>query len=110
MINVKIKRNNQNQIVSYRVSGHAQTAPHGEDLVCAAVSVLAQTTILGFYQVLGQEPAYQISDGDLHLNVSDSLTETQRREATVLLETMLVGLKNIQQQYPKIIAIDDEEV
>lgn len=110
MINVKIKRNNQNQIVSYSVSGHAQTAPHGEDLVCAAVSVLAQTTILGFYQVLGQQPGYQISEGDLHLNVNDSLTKTQRREATVLLETMLVGLKNIQQQYPKIIAIDDEEV
>ena len=110
MITIKIKRNNQKEIVSYYVTGHAQTAPHGEDLVCAAVSVLAQTTILGLYQVLEQQPEYKIADGDLRCKMENSLTETQRREATILLETMLVGLKNIQQQYPKIIAIDDEEV
>ncbi len=110
MINIIIKRNNQNEIVSYSVTGHAQTAPHGEDLVCAAVSVLAQTTILGLYQVLDQQPEFNIAEGDLRCKMKDSLTATQRREATILLETMLVGLKNIQQQYPKIIAIDDEEV
>jgi len=78
--------------------------------VCAAVSVLAQTTILGFYQVLHQQPEYHITDGDLNCKMKDSLAETHRKEATILLETMLIGLKNIQQQYPKIIAIDDEEV
>lgn len=110
MITIIIKRNKQQEIVSYRVTGHAKTAPHGEDIVCAAVSVLAQTTILGFYQVLNQQPEYQITDGNLNCKIKDSLTATQRKEATILLETMLVGLKNIQQQYPKIIAIEDEEV
>ena len=110
MITIKINRNKQQEIVSYRITGHAKTAPHGEDLVCAAVSVLGQTTILGFYQVLNQQPEYHIAEGDLSCSMKDSLTATQRKEATILLETMLVGLKNIQQQYPKIIAIDDEEV
>ncbi len=110
MITIEIKRNNEQEIVSYRVTGHAQTAPHGEDLVCAAVSVLAQTTVLGLYQVLNQQPEYIIDDGELRCKMEESLTATQRKEATILLETMLVGLKNIQQQYPKIIAIDDEEV
>jgi len=110
MIRIRIKRNFQNEIQSFKVTGHAQTAPHGEDIVCAAVSVLAQTTILGFYEVLQQKPPYEISDGKLECRMMNSLDENQRREATILLQTMLMGLKNIQKQYPGIIAIDDEEV
>lgn len=33
--------------VSLTVSGHAGAAPHGEDLVCAAVSALVETLALG---------------------------------------------------------------
>lgn len=33
--------------LSLTVSGHAGAAPHGEDLVCAAVSALVETLALG---------------------------------------------------------------
>ncbi|SMP49621.1 ribosomal-processing cysteine protease Prp [Anoxynatronum buryatiense] len=110
MINVNVWRNPQKHIVRYTVSGHSNVAPTGKDIVCAAVSVLAQTTIIGLYEVLGQTPEYSIEDGLLECTISEALNETQRREATLLLETMLLGIHNIQQQYPDIIVIDDEEV
>lgn len=110
MVTIKITRNNQQEIIGYRVRGHAQTAPYGEDIVCAAVSVLAQTTIMGLNQVLGQRPKYKMAEGDLSCKVEANLPKTEREKTSILLETMLVGLKNIQQQYPQYIAIDDEEV
>ncbi len=110
MIRVRIQRNKDNEILSFNITGHAKTAPYGEDIVCAAVSVLAQTTILGFYEVLHQKPIYEMIDGKLECRMMSSLTDSQKKEAAILLQTMLLGLKNIQQQYPKIIAIDHEEV
>jgi uncharacterized protein len=110
MIKIRIERDQRNEIQAYTVTGHAMTAPHGQDLVCAAVSALAQTTILGFYEVLEQKPAYEITEGRLECRIMDSLDEKQRREAAILLKTMLAGFRNIQQQYPKVIAIEDEEV
>ena len=110
MIRIRIKRDHRNDIQAYTVTGHALTAPHGQDLVCAAVSALAQTTILGFYEVLKQQPAYEITEGKLECRMMDSLDEKQRSEAAILLKTMLAGFRNIQQQYPKVIAIEDEEV
>lgn len=110
MINVKICRNAQNDIISYEVTGHSNLAPAGEDIVCAAVSALAQTIVIGLYQVLQQKPDYVIEDGLLRCFINQDLNHIQRREATVLLETMLLGIQNIQQQYPEVIVIDDKEV
>jgi uncharacterized protein len=110
MIRIQITRDLRNEIQAFSVTGHALTAPHGHDLVCAAVSALAQTAILGFYEVLEQQPSYEITEGKLECRMMDSLDEIQRREAAILLKTMLAGFRNIQQQYPKVIAIEDEEV
>lgn len=110
MIRIRIRRNTKNEVISYQITGHSGTAPIGEDIVCAAVSVLAQTTILGFSHILKQKPEYSIHDGSLHFQVGDGLSASERKEASLLLETMVVGLKNIKEQYPTVIAIEEEEV
>ena len=110
MITIRVRRNTKNEVVSYQVTGHSGTAPSGEDIVCAAVSVLAQSTILGFRHVLKQQPEYSIDDGSLHFHVGNSLSSSERKEASILLETMVIGLKNIKEQYPTVIAIEEEEV
>ena len=38
MISVKILRNSASRIVGFEVSGHANYAEYGQDIVCAAVS------------------------------------------------------------------------
>ena len=40
MIKVKVTSDKQNKIQRIEIKGHARSAPHGEDLVCAAVSAV----------------------------------------------------------------------
>lgn len=48
MIKVKIFRNSTGKINGFKVTGHGvDMAPHGQDIVCAGVSALTQTAILG---------------------------------------------------------------
>ena len=50
---------------SIRVSGHANTAPKGSDIVCAAVSALTLTLIQGLKA---------IAEIDLHESVENALS------------------------------------
>lgn len=42
MISITIRKNNQHNIDFIHVTGHANYAEHGKDIVCAAVSTLLQ--------------------------------------------------------------------
>ena len=41
MVKVIVERNDQNEIMSYELSGHANSGPYGYDLVCAGVSAVS---------------------------------------------------------------------
>ena len=47
MIKIEIVRNSDQAMVGFSVTGHANTAPHGQDIVCAGISALTQTAVLG---------------------------------------------------------------
>ena len=51
MINVRIKRV-AGQVTKLVVSGHAGSAPHGKDIICAAVSALVQTYLFSLQRLL----------------------------------------------------------
>ena len=48
------------EIQGFSVEGHAGFAPEGEDIYCAGVSAIAQTTLLGLIKHLSREPVYEI--------------------------------------------------
>ncbi|MBP2653294.1 MAG: hypothetical protein H6Q73_863 [Firmicutes bacterium] len=91
MINIVINRNAAREIIGFSASGHANTAPHGKDIVCAAVAALTQTAVLGLERYLGREFSLDIAEGNLVMELSaapDDLTGA-------VLETMLLGLVEI---------------
>ena len=45
MIKVTIYQNSEGEITGVSIQGHAGYADNGSDIVCAAVSVLAQNTV-----------------------------------------------------------------
>jgi uncharacterized protein YsxB (DUF464 family) len=47
MITIALQQDEQQHYSGFCISGHAESADEGYDLVCAAVSVLAQTAFLG---------------------------------------------------------------
>src|SRR5690625_4590181 len=101
LVHVRIERNAQGAIVGFFASGHAEYAPKGEDIVCAAVSALTQTALLGLQHHIGIAVEVTIDDdaGELHCTLPTSLHETKATYAQVILETMCTGIQAIAEQY-----------
>jgi len=101
MINIEIVRNSDQAMVGFSVIGHANTAPHGQDIVCAGISALTQTAALGLDRQLKKKIHIKIASGNLKLNLldkPDALTNA-------VLETMLIGLTEIRNLNPKSVRI-----
>ncbi len=98
MIKVLIKRE-ENRFVSLEVKGHADSAPHGQDLVCAAVSAV----LTGGLNNLKDVKAFDIKldEGDAHVKAIKELSSHDE----IVLETIIVSLKTIQESYPQFITI-----
>lgn len=101
MIRVEIVRNRAGSIESFCVTGHANTAPHGADIVCAGVSALTDSAVLGLERYLGRKLTLQAGSGLLAVNLAAPPDE--RTDA--ILETMLLGIKEIARLYPRIVRI-----
>ena len=107
MIQVVIKEKNQ-QILDIEVSGHAKSAEHGKDLVCAGVS----TACVGIANALvknhflkDQLGNLDIQKGYVHIEVLKSQKDIQ-----VVLETFVTILETIEESYAKYMKITKMEV
>ena len=61
MVSIGIQRNSDGQVIGCHMSGHAGYDDHGFDIVCAAVSVLSATAMLGLTQIAQQEGNIRIA-------------------------------------------------
>lgn len=100
---IKIVRN-KNSIVEMEVKGHTNYAKQGQDIVCAAVSALTQTALLGLIKHLKLQIEYHVSD-EGHLSFNLQGQENEQTDA--ILETMLYGLQEIAYAYSKHVRIED---
>ena len=101
MINIEIVRSSDQSMVGFSVTGHAGTAPHGQDIVCAGISALTQTAVLGLDRQLKKKIHVKIASGNLKMNLldkPDALTNA-------VLETMLIGLTEIGNLNPQSVRI-----
>jgi len=101
----------QDSLIGFHTVGHAGTAPSGQDLVCAAVSVLTQNTANALEFFLGA--AYisvVVKDGDLEVILKEPLPAGGHHDAQVILQTLNLGLKDLEDTYPKYLKLRMEEV
>ncbi|PHS35123.1 MAG: ribosomal-processing cysteine protease Prp [Alkaliphilus sp.] len=111
MVEINVYRNKNGDICKYTITGHANAAKHGEDIVCAAVSVLSQTIVLGLYDVANIDVDYEVSDAKLSCSLpSKGLTRLDRRQANLLFETMYIGFRSLLENYSQYMQIHDKEV
>ncbi|MGI6174689.1 MAG: ribosomal-processing cysteine protease Prp [Christensenellales bacterium] len=92
----------------FEISGHSGYEQVGKDIVCAAVSALAQTAILGVIEIAKAKPEYEIKDGYLSCRINDE--HAQDTQVNTILDTMVLGLEAVQQQFPAILDITRSEV
>lgn len=114
MTEIKIFRNQNGHVVEYEVAGHADFDDYGRDILCAAVSVLSQTTILALEKVCSisqndMEISLDEETGYLKVSLSEGLTKDQRNSANIVLSTMIVGMEDLALQYPKHINLMEKE-
>jgi uncharacterized protein YsxB (DUF464 family) len=95
-----------NLIKEFRVEGHAGYKPEGEDIYCAGVSAITQTAVLGLIKQLRHEPVYKVEKGFLSCSLPPKLSEDEMTRAQVILSTMEVGLRSLQEAYPDYIRVN----
>lgn len=88
------------------IDGHANTAPKGEDIVCASVSVLAHTLIYGLEHVIGLAVTVaEMSPGIIRASwVPDRLGP----EGVALIKTVRGSMEEIAKRYPGAIELRAE--
>lgn len=107
MITVLIKEKNQ-EILEIKVTGHADSAKHGNDLICAGVT----TACMGIANALVKNDflsqhkgTIDIQNGFAYIKVNHSDSVVQ-----VVLETFVTILETIEESHFKYIKITKMEV
>lgn len=105
MIAVEIKKNEQGFINGFTVSGHSNYGEHGSDIVCSAVSALTQTALLGLKNIANIKVLYSIKDGFLSCDIPEIKDGDKMLKSCAILDTMVLGLMNIEKNYSPFITI-----
>lgn len=79
------------------ISGHANTAPRGADIVCAAVSALTFTLIRGLREIACMELYESVERGNVCIE-----WQTINDTGKALIDTWFLGICDIAAQYPVI--------
>ena len=88
--------------------GHTGYADHGEDIVCAAISALLQGAALGVLKVAGVKAQYRVNEqkGSLRLEIPQGIAPDARHDCNVILETLLVSVKDLAEGYSEYIEVE----
>ena len=108
---VTFVRRSDGALIGYRATGHTGYAEAGEDIVCAGVSALTQSTLNGLLNVLKAPVGHKVDErtASLEAELKPEATEEQVERAQLLLETLLQGLQAIERSYPRNVRIIYEE-
>ncbi len=98
MIHVDILRADDGSIKSFNCTGHAGAAEKGKDIVCAAVSMTVINTLNSIEALLPEDGKKMTVKSDNEKGeISCSFSTPPSGEAKLLLDSMYLGLKTIEE-------------
>lgn len=109
MIDIRIVRDKEGFIRKFTVEGHAGFDKRGSDIVCAAVSAVAYTAI-GALDDLADIKNYSEKSGFMNCSIPTDISEDKKQVVKIILETMLIGFKQIRDAYKKYVSVLEMEV
>ena len=108
MVTVKIFKH-EDQYRGFVFDGHAGFARRGRDIVCSAISMLVINTFNSIEQFTDDQFSGQASPDGGHIQMS--FDHENSSELRLLLDSMILGLKEVEKQYGrKYISLQFEEV
>ncbi len=115
MIRVRISIDADRRISGFHMAGHASYSEPGSDIVCAAASVLAQTTIEAMVEVLKltrRQFRYRIDDRGVAecIAFSDRMNVEEAERLQIVYRVFETGILGIAREYGKYIEVKYKEV
>ena len=92
--------------VSFRCSGHAGYMRKGRDIVCSAISALTINTANSIMTLTDTRIDVNENDGFL----SWTFENPPGKEATLLMDSLLIGLRSVNEQYGNYLKLEIKEV
>ena len=107
MTKVVISKKN-NKIFDVECDGHTNYGEKGEDIVCASLSSIVQTAVLGLLMVVIVELEMKRDDeaGYLKFTLPEKLTTEQDLQACAILDTMLCGISDLYESFSDYIELE----
>ena len=97
MITIEIRKSG-NEYIGFSSKGHAGYAEEGYDIICAAVSVLTVNTINSIEKFTDDAFKAEAADGMVRWKFTEIPLS---KEANLLMDSLVLGLKDIQENYGK---------
>ena len=109
MINVIVIKEKQT-IKTIEATGHSGYAEHGADIVCSAVSTLMETLANGLTEIVKANANIIVDEEIPHLSVTLAEEDQEKcKNAQILMQSTLLGLKGVAQEFSKFIKIKEKQ-
>lgn len=96
-----------NNTVFIEITGHTLFASKGNDIVCAALSTLAQVLVISIAKIVNIKQDIQQKEGLLRTKFkTDGLSEVQDIKIRTLLEHFYIGALELYNKYPGNVKIE----
>ena len=107
MTKVIIKKKND-RIFEVECDGHTNYGEKGEDIVCASLSSIVQTAVLGLLMVSGIELDMKRDDeaGYLRFTLPEKLDEIQTIQSSAILDTLFCGISDLYEGFSDYIELE----
>ena len=107
MTEITFKKRNGN-FISLEISGHTSYGVDGEDIVCAGISCISQTALLGIFNVAQVNAIYSIDEesGHLYLELPEGISQKEQEVCNIILQTALLGLNDLKEGYSDFIELE----
>ena len=106
MVTVNLEKDFAGNICKITVSGHANQAEYGSDIVCSAISVLTISTLNGLIDVAKVKVGYKVKEGYTQILISEGHNE----KSDAILKTYELGIEALLEDYGKYLQLVKKEV
>lgn len=107
MINIEIFRNSSGDVYKFLVKGHAGFDVYNRDIVCAGITALAETAALGIESLKSVLIHKDIKSGYMSVEIVDMGLHDDNIRLKAIIETMILGFKDIERDYSKYVKVVD---
>lgn len=111
MVRVEIRRKPDGTITGFRMTGHAEFAEAGKDIVCAGVSAVAIGTVNAAEALLGIRLVNGTPErGTLVASVPDGTEGRRGEDLQLMLESMVHMVKDIEANYGAYVRVTEKTI